>query len=137
MKFRIGISWTIVAAIFLAGQILSGANSELKPFIAPLKSPTADVPSLIKALGSQEGDVRSKAVAELSKVGEPAIPALMEALTDINSFTRKGTAEVLGNIGNAKPEIIPALIKMLTDRNIYVRQSAVESLDKIGEPAVP
>ncbi len=112
LKINIGIPVLFVSASLFLTPILHGAKSELKPFIAPINAipSESEISAFIKELGNKDDSSRSLAVASLRKIGEPAIPRLIEALTDINSSVRKGAAEVLGNIGNVKPEVVPALV---------------------------
>jgi len=61
---------------------------------------------------------------------EKAVPALILALNDENSYVRRSAAEALGKIGNS--QAVDALILALNDKDSYVRRSAAEALGKIG-----
>ena len=66
----------------------------------------------------------------MGKIGAPAVPSIIKALTDSDSFVRKGAAEALGNIGTVTPEVVPSLINGLKDSDGSVRSSAAEALGK-------
>lgn len=145
MKFKVplSISTIIITASFFFNPMTGyGAEPAPKPVtpesnlsVSPAVS--EDIPSLIKDLGSKEYAARTRAISSLEKIGAPAVPSLIEALTDTNSYTRKGATEALGVIGNVSPEVIPSLIKTLIDRDSYVRKSSAEALGKIGATSVP
>lgn len=140
MKFKIliGISATIIAAELFITPISVCAETAPKSVIELANASVIEgVPSLIKALGSKDNNVRSQALEDLSKIGAPAVPLIIDALTHTNTNVRKGATEALGKIGDVTPEVVPSLIKSLIDRDSNVRKSAAESLGKIGESAIP
>ena len=97
-----------------------------------------------KALGEVEA-----AVTALGKMGEPAVPPLIDALknksadpkkpkkgpaaTDSTAFVRTKAAEALGNMGPKAKSAVPALIDALKDPN--VRTEAAIALGNIGPDA--
>ena len=74
---------------------------------------------------------------EVVAIGEPAVPALINALKDKNAFIRESTAEVLWTIAEKEVDIsaaVPALIVALKDtRSDDVWDWAGEALLKIAE----
>ena len=70
----------------------------------------------------------------LAKVGEPAVEPLIQSLKDKESDVRKGAAEALGTIGDARA--VKPLVQALNDDYWDVNKSAAEALGRIGEPAV-
>ncbi|MDD5135742.1 MAG: HEAT repeat domain-containing protein, partial [Candidatus Omnitrophica bacterium] len=66
----------------------------------------------------------------LSKIGQPAVPALIEALKDKNDDLRHVAAEALGNIGDRRA--VSPLIEMLNCRG-WLSRAAVEALGAIGD----
>jgi HEAT repeat protein len=81
---------------------------------------------------SLQGDI-AKA---LGKLGEDAIPDLIEAMSDGDASVREGAAKALGIIGATTA--VPFLIDALRDENWLVRGKAAEALGKIGDSrAVP
>ncbi len=92
------------------------------------------IPALVRALKDVE-QVESVAVEALGKIGEPAIPALTDALGDADPGIRWRVVEALGKIGNS--HAVPGLFKALEDSDKKVREHAVRTLRNMGEPAVP
>lgn len=71
--------------------------------------------------------------AALVALGEDAVPACIEALSDDNQNLRGWAAQVLGQVGD--PRSVPALIQRLDDRSAAVRLAATEALGRLGERA--
>jgi HEAT repeat protein len=84
---------------------------------------------LITSIKDTDGQVRKSATQALINLGEPAVKALVAALSD-DSY-RLHAAEALINIG--KPTVKP-LIAALIDKNKEVRFIAAKSLGTIGDP---
>ena len=63
---------------------------------------------------------------------EVAIPELLQALEDENSFVRGSAAEALGKIGSH--QAILGLLQALEDEDFDVRWKAAEALGKLGLP---
>lgn len=83
---------------------------------------------------------RQQAFAALSKLGEPAVPALTEMLSHPDDSIRYSAASALGEIGPAAKSAVGALAKRLQTGHILTRQHAADALGKIGadaEVAVP
>lgn len=76
-----------------------------------------------------------KAAECLSKIGQPAIPALVETLQDENEVLRRLAAQVLSTIGD--PSALPAMIAAMNDESIDVRQDVVTGLGGFGQSALP
>jgi HEAT repeat protein len=99
----------------------------------------ADVPALVKKLGSKDVEERREAAKELSDLGpeaKPAVSALTTALRDKDSFVRKWSAEALGKIGPDAKESLPALEKLLDDGKPAVRQASAKAMGKMGSSAL-
>jgi HEAT repeat protein len=102
--------------------------------------PAADVPDLIKKLGSKDSDVRrdaASALAEAGKEAKPAIKALTKALKDKDRFVRRYAAQALGNQGADAKGSIKELTALLDDDQQNVRAAAVQALAKMGALGVP
>lgn len=103
------------------------------------------VPALISVLSDPSENVRVVGSIALQRIGEPAVPFLINALATAASMeTRLHVAYALGEIGeqvgdNARlqEEILTALIRSLTDAEWHVRRLVVRALVTIGAPAVP
>lgn len=65
----------------------------------------------------------------------PAVPALIEALSDENAAVRREVISALGLIGDKRA--IPSLINLVRDQAAELGPSAAISLSRIGSPAVP
>jgi len=91
--------------------------------------PIAD---LITALGSPNGLARRRARENLVGMGKPAVPALVEALSDpmASRHIRWESAKALSEM--RAPESAPALVHALEDRNFGVRWLAAEGLMRLG-----
>lgn len=88
------------------------------------------IPSLTLLLSDQSGWVRGAAADALALIGEPAIPALGEALQDEREGVRVRAAYALYKIKNIKTArwLFPAL----NDPNHIVHTYAYEALDEMG-----
>jgi HEAT repeat protein len=82
----------------------------------------------------KEGNIGMKiaSITALTRIGDPALDALIEALKDKDEFVRKYAAEALGIIGDEAA--VEPLIDALKDEYAPVRENAVFSLDLIGDP---
>ena len=85
--------------------------------------PDSFVPKLIAKLGEEES-VRNSghyAAMELGQLGDPSVPALLQAMTDKNSSTRKYAAYAIANMAGwdkltkNREEVAHALIELLKD----------------------
>jgi HEAT repeat protein len=93
------------------------------------------VEPLITALKNDEfSGVRWKAAEALSKLGSPAVPALIRALRHEDDDVRWKAAIALGEIGD--PQAVEPLILLLCDEDRFVKSRAALALGSIGEPAV-
>ena len=91
---------------------------------------------MVECLGDSRGMVRLGFAEALGKVGQPAIPFLVEALSHhSNEVVRRAAAKTLTLI--ADPMTIPPLLEaFLNDEDQVVRNSAVGALARIGEESV-
>lgn len=90
------------------------------------------VPALVAVVWT--GDVRRRAVAgvALTRVGEAAVPSLIQSLTHPAAEVRGKVAHLLGKIGPAAAEARPALQALESDRDPAVRAQAAAALEAIG-----
>ncbi len=77
-----------------------------------------------------------RAAHALSRIGEAARPALIEALTANDTGLRLGAAKALGGMAGSAREAIPALIENLGHSDEELRSEVVETLGLIGADAV-
>ena len=73
-----------------------------------------------------------KSCMVLGKIGKPAIPALLAALSHTNDIARAIAAYHLGEIGTNAIHVRPNLEAMLSDKSIFVRLHAAQALGKLG-----
>lgn len=90
------------------------------------------ITTLIAALGDTEHPLHQQAVQDLVAIGDPAVPALNEALSPRRPWlTTFRAAEALGQIGDGRAT--SALIEALRHPNSNVRWGAVRALAVIGD----
>ena len=101
----------------------------------------AVAPALAKILKDTNDRVRGKAVEALGKIGEEAaayaLPQLVRAMHDPDTWVQVLAAEALGEMGEAADEAIPALIRALKHDHVQVRYQAVQALSNLGATAEP
>ncbi len=92
---------------------------------------------MVESFGDSRGMVRLGFAEALGKVGQPAIPFLLDALANHpNPVIRRASAKTITLI--ADPEAIPGLVSaLLNDEDIVVQSSAIGALGRMGEAAVP
>ena len=91
--------------------------------------------ALIKALGDEDGDVRTEAARALGLLGQPAnavLAALTKALHDEEYYVRCEAARALGLMGKSDDAVLSALNEALNDEDAYVRTEAARALGLIG-----
>ncbi|MCF7762322.1 MAG: HEAT repeat domain-containing protein [Verrucomicrobia bacterium] len=76
-----------------------------------------------------------RAAFALGSIGQPAFPALSEALAHQKPFVRSGAAKALQWVGPKADSFVPLLIHALGDEDPNVREQAAISLGAIGGPA--
>lgn len=91
---------------------------------------TSAIPSLALMLADPSGWVRGAAANALAQIGEPAVPALGEAMQDEREGVRVRAAYALNRIKSIKSArwLFPAL----NDPNHIVHTYAYETLDEMG-----
>jgi HEAT repeat protein len=71
----------------------------------------------------------------MRRVGNPAIPTLLQTLADSDVAVRKAACEALGAIRD--PTSVPSLVCLLADSNSDIRTAAATALGRIGKVAIP
>lgn len=89
------------------------------------------VPALVKALNDAESSVRDEAERALTKIGEPAVVALLPGLKDPDEFVRLRIVSVLGGIGPEAKLALPALETAKNDPSAFVKKAADEAITRI------
>ena len=91
--------------------------------------------ALIKALGDEDGDVRTEAARALGLLGQPAnavLAALTKALHDEEAYVRCEAARALGLMGKPDDAVLSTLSEALNDEDASVRTEAARALGLIG-----
>ncbi|MFO0808001.1 MAG: HEAT repeat domain-containing protein [Gemmataceae bacterium] len=91
---------------------------------------------LLNALRDPDVLLRAHASAALGKMGPIAVPALAQALSDPETWVRRGAAAALLHHRSATDESIAALIAALDDVDIAVREQSAQALAVYGAPAI-
>jgi HEAT repeat protein len=106
----------------LIAILIAGCNSEPSTDSAKLPQPVNVV------LQPAAGNPTQIAAADaLGRIGQTAVPALSESLTDPDPFIRLQTCNALAYMGAQAKDAVPALI----------REGAAGALGQIGAPATP
>jgi hypothetical protein len=71
----------------------------------------------------------------LGRIGAPAVPPLIDALSSVDPNVRKKAIEVLGRMGEDAAPAVPALTALLDDPDPAVRKAAARTLGQIGPDA--
>jgi HEAT repeat protein len=95
------------------------------------------IPTLINTLGDRDWRVRYRSIGTLVKIGEPAVPALMQVINHNDSTVRQGVVEAFGEMQVTDPEIIASVASLLKDKEEMVRGKAADALRNIGKDAIP
>jgi HEAT repeat protein len=92
------------------------------------------IAALVDALTCVDGVERQTARGQLAKIGQPAVPFLIEALQSPSDHARWEAAKALGTI--ADPAAAPALVQTLQDEKSAVRWLAATALINLGHAAL-
>ncbi len=83
----------------------------------------------------REWTVTETAIDSLGRLGEKAVPPLIESLDDPNPLVRYRAAKVLSRIGPDAVAAVPALVRHLSDVDESVRREAARAIGQIGPDA--
>lgn len=119
-----------VRAVLVAGLVVSAACS---------RSPQAgDAAALVAQLKSTDPEARGKASLAIVRLGEPAVPGLIEMLKSEDPQHRVTAASTLFGMGPKARAAVPALAEALSnDPSSDMRVSAAMALESIGPDAAP
>jgi len=95
-----------------------------------------DTNDLLARLKSEDTKVSGEANLALIRVGEPAVPGLVEMLQSGDTRLRKVAATTLWGMGAKGRAAVPALCDMLADADGDLRLAAAMALDNMGPAAV-
>ncbi len=116
---------------FLAGLALLTAcrEKEVGPDIAAL------IATKIANLQSADPEVSGEANLSLIRIGEPAVPALVELLRSDDARLRARAATTLWGMGPKGRAGVPALASALADPDLEVRLASAMALEAMGSDA--
>jgi len=80
-------------------------------------------------------DLRETAMDSLGRIGQAAVPELVQSLQHPDPVQRQRAAEILARIGPEASGAVPALINSLSDAQDDVRRAAARALGQIGPDA--
>ena len=115
--------------------VVSGCNGGPSVETAQLQPPVNAAAANISAVGTQVA-----AAEALGHIGQPAVPALTDALMDSDPAVRLQACRALAYMGAKASSAVPALQRALNDPEVPIREQAAAALGQIGaaaEPAVP
>lgn len=132
----------VLAALMLAG---CGSEHPVEPPPPRGEAQAAEVQQVraekiaVREVGEifvPQPNARRAAAEALARLGEPGIPALIDALSDPNADVRRYAADGLAVIGPSAQTAVGSLIRLLEDDpDEAVRESAARALGQIGPAA--
>lgn len=111
-----------------------------KPKAKVVKPAETGIVRLRTVRAFREWGVRETAADALARIGDPAVPALIDTLHDADGGIRAQAARALARMGPKAAPAVPELILALDDPDMDVRQGAARAIGQIGpaaEEAVP
>jgi len=93
---------------------------------------TGDWVAGLKSSDALERRLAAHALAEIGPAAREAVPALIEALRDPESFVRVWAAAALARVQSENPDAIPALVAGARDGISFVRSLAAWHLGRLG-----
>ncbi|MEK8053102.1 serine hydrolase [Ideonella sp. DXS22W] len=127
----------LTAVRWLPPILLSLASLHPLQAATPADAP-AEAPSFaqhLAALSHPDPYTRGEAAIALGRIGEPAVPALTQALRSDDARLRTSAAIALGRIGAPAVRALPELTALLSDANAQVRHVAAVTLGGLGTAA--
>ena len=120
-----------VAATYALGAI--GAPA-IEPLIAALRQAGCEAAEHETPPAWNEGAINMEDAAQaLAAIGEPAVTAVCDLLTDENEWTRVNAAFALGEMDSNAAAAVPALVARLEDTSHRVVRTAIDALGSIAK----
>ena len=104
----------------------------LLTYLSVVKELSKRGPPFDKAIAVLIEAATSYAAVELAQIGQPALPALIEALSHPNKDIRRSAAYAFGEMESLTTDVVPALIKALAETETV--HGAARGLSCIGTP---
>jgi hypothetical protein len=89
------------------------------------------LPALVKALSDSDKEIMESAIQALARLGDAAIPTLVQVLQSENATLRVRAAVTLGKMGPYGQAALPKLVAAMQDKEIAVRREAVRAIAHI------
>jgi HEAT repeat protein len=125
--------------IHLVAQEKNKAGADNTSAEGPGAALRATLPAVIAGLKDPNVRARLGAAEVLETMGTdaiPAIPALVESLSDSDRFVRWVAVRTLGRLASRQPElVVPAVAKLLVDGDLDVEIAAANTLERYGPAA--
>ena len=86
-------------------------------------------PLLDRLLAEEEKEMRKVLLAQLVRIGEPAVPAIIARFRELPWYFLRNLCFILGEIGGAGT--VPPLVRMVSHKERRVRREAVAALGKL------
>lgn len=109
--------------------------AQLAQIRAPVDQGFGRLPRIEPLPSFRDWGIRETTIDALGRIGEAAVPALVDALQDPDPILRADAARGLARLGPMAKVAIPELIVALSDPEERVRENAVRALGQIGPDA--
>ena len=121
----------------LAKALLASHGQQVTAFRPADENPPRSVRPLIPVTEPyiQVWTVKETASDALGRIGEAAVPSLIEALNHSDPEVREQAARALALIGPKSVAAVPELVKLLDDESEPVRRQAARALGQVGPAA--
>jgi HEAT repeat protein len=108
-------------------------DTQVAAFQAVLQIGHKDFPGLLKSLReiNDKGEWAVYLLPQFGAAAREAVPALVDALKDVDPTIRQGAAVALGQLGPDAAPAIPALVPLLKDPSPAVRLCVVRVLQRL------
>lgn len=108
---------------------------EIKELRANFKDEDVPAPTIPSLNLLREAGLKETAADALARIGDDAVPALIQALRHENRDVRIQAARALARIGSRAKQSVPALVNALYDVDETVRRTAARALGQLGPEA--
>jgi HEAT repeat protein len=120
------LSTRTVVAVVLAG---------VSSFACRARDPKDDVPALIQDLKGPDREKSGRANLALIRVGEPAVPAILELVQGSDPRLRSVALATIWGMGERAKSAAPVLGETLSDPDPEIRNAAAMALENMGPAA--
>jgi DNA-binding transcriptional ArsR family regulator len=117
-----------IAGICLAGPEAARQSGEGLALLVKHGPRSAD-DLLDRLLEEPDKGMRRILLSLLVRIGEPAVPFILERLRDLPWYFLRNLCLLLGEIG--VPETVPGLVRMMSHKEVRVRREAIQALGKL------